>query len=214
MRILLVEDNYALNQLVLKHLNTIYVVDQVNDIDQARFFLETKNYDLLMIDADTVGVKSEQFCHYLKTNHHYLLILLLTPELTIEQKVNCLQSGSDYLMKPFHILELLNKIRSLLHKKYLKWQKILNSHFELNQITHQAYVSGQEINLNRKEYALLELFLYHPQQILSKTTLAEKIWHDDQVLRGNTIATTIAHLRKKIGKDFIKNIKGVGYIAK
>jgi len=213
-RILLIGDNCALNQLIIKYLNKTYVVDQVSDIGRVSFFLEIKNYDLLIIDAETVGFKSEQFCHYLKKNYPYLLILLLTPELSIEQKINCLQHGSDYLMKPFHALELINKTKNLLHKKYRQWQKIINSNFELNQITHQVYLHGNEINLNRKEYALLELFLYHPQQILSKITLAEKIWHSDQVLRGNTIATTITHLRKKIGKGFIKTIKGVGYIAK
>ncbi len=211
MRILLIEDNCALNQLILKHLNKIYVVDQVSDVDKASIFLETKSYDLLIVDANTVGVKSEQFCHYLKKRHHSLIILLLTAELTVAQKVNCLQNGSDYLMKPFHALELINKTKSLLHKKYRKWQRMLSLDFELNQITHQAYTHGHEISLNRKEYALLELFLYHPQQILSKATLAEKIWHGDQVLRGNTIATTMTHLRKKIGKNLIKTVKGVGY---
>lgn len=214
MRILLVEDNCALNQLILTHLSKIYVVDQIDDVDKARFPLETKSYDLLIVDADTVGCKSEEFCHYLKKNYPYLLILLLTQELTIEQKVNCLQHGSDYLMKPFHALELINKTKNLLHKKYRKRRKSINSQFELNHLTHQAYTHGHEINLNRKEYALLELFLYHPQQILSKATLAEKIWHGDQVLMSNTIATTMAHLRKKIGKDFIQTIKGVGYMAK
>lgn len=214
MRILLVEDNYALNQLILTHLSKTYVVDQIDDVDKARFFLETKSYDLLIVDADTVNIHSEQFCHYLKKDHPYLLNLLLTPELTIKQKVHCLQGSSDYLMKPFHVLELISKIKNLLHKKYRKQKKMANAHFELNQLTHQAYMYGQEISLNRKEYALLEMFLYHPQQILSKAILAEKIWHNDQVLRGNAIAVTMTHLRKKIGKNFIKNVKGVGYIAR
>jgi DNA-binding response OmpR family regulator len=82
---------------------------------------------------------------------------------------------------------------------------------ELDQAVRQAYLKGQAVHLNRKEYALLELFLRYPKRIFSKANLAAKIWKQDCILMGNTIAATLTNLRKKIGRDFIKTIKGVGY---
>ena len=113
--------------------------------------------------------------------------------------------------KPFHLLELLAKIKWHLQKNNAKKHKLISSNLELDQFSHQAFLDGQSISLNRKEYALLEVFLSHEQQVLSKAMLAEQIWQEEEVLMSNTIASTIAHLRKKIGKNFIKTIKGVGY---
>lgn len=206
MRILLIEDNSALAKLINNHLSKLHIVDQADNAQTARFFLDTKNYDLLITNADFVDDENYQLDHY-----SHLSTLLLTTELTIEQKIICLQRGMDYLIKPFHILELMSKVKFLFQKTHQNWKKFTNINLTLDQFTRQVFVNDKEIQLNRKEYALLELFLSNSKQIFSKATLAEKIWQEDQVLMGNTIATTISHLRKKIGKNFIKTIKGVGY---
>ena len=211
MRILLIENNFALARLINTHLSRLYIVDKATDANNARFLLDTKNYDLVITDTDFISDENYQFCHYLKTHHPYFSTLFLTSELAIEQKIAYLQRGMDYLIKPFHILELVAKVRFLFQQSHKDLKKLRNINLELNQFTHQVFVSGKEVQLNRKEYTLLELFLSHSKQILSKATLAEKIWQEDRVLMGNTIAATLAHLRKKIGKSFIKTIKGVGY---
>lgn len=212
MRILLIEDNFALSRLINIHLSRFHIVDKVSCFKKAEFFLNTKNYDLLIVDLDSTNDNGHALCNYLREKHICLPVLFLTAFLTIEQKINCLERGVDYLIKPFNILELLARVKSLLRKVYKnKAKKLINIDLELDRISHRVYLGEKEIILNRKEYALLELFLSHSKQILSKAMLAEKIWQEDTVLVGNTIETTLAHLRKKIGKNFIKTIKGVGY---
>lgn len=212
MRILLIEDNLDLANLIDNCLSKFYVLDEVNGFKKARYFLDTKNYDLLIADINSIDEKDLKLCHYLKEHYIFLPILFLTAELTIQQKVSCLQRGADYLIKPFSISELAAKVKNLLRKGYKnRTKKLAKINLELDQVFHKAYAGGKEVVLNRKEYALLELFLYHPKQIFSKAMLAERVWREDKVLLGNTIETTMAHLRKKIGKDFIQTIKGVGY---
>jgi len=212
-RILLIEDNSALADLIKIHLIKFYVIDQANNFKKACYFFDIKNYDLLIADLDSTIDNGHALCHYLRDKYISLPVLLLTTTSTVKQRINCLQRGADYLIKPFHILELVAKAKILLKKSYKKLQKLKNIDLELNLASRQAYVSGKEIKLNRKEFSLLEVFLCHSKQVMSKAILAEKIWQEDKVLMGNTIETTIANLRKKIGKSFIKTIKGVGYVA-
>lgn len=215
MRILLIEENLDLANLIDTCLGKFYVLDEVSGFKKARYFLDTKNYDLLIADINSPDEKDLKLCHYLKEYHIFLPVLFLTAELTIQQKVSCLQRGADYLIKPFSISELSAKAKNLLRKGYKnRTKKLAKINLEIDQIFHKVYVGEKEVSLNRKEYALLELFLYHPKQVMSKAMLAERIWQGDQVLTGNAIETTISHLRKKIGKDFIKTIKGVGYSIK
>lgn len=212
MRILLIEDNSALADLIITHLIGFYVLDQVDSFQKARYLLDTRTYDLLIVDLDSTDDNGYVLCHYLRDKHVGLPVLILTAVLSVEQKLNCLKRGADYLMKPFNILELVTKAKSLLRKDFENGdKKLAKIDLELDQLSHKAYIGGKEVALNRKEFSLLELFLCHPKQVLSKAMLSEKIWRGDRVLMGNAIETTISHLRKKIGKDFIKTIKGVGY---
>lgn len=212
MRILLIEDNSALSRLIDVHLSRFHVVDKTSSLKKAEFFLDTKNHDLLIVDLDSTDDDGHTFCNYLKSKHIFLPVLFLTAFLTIEQKINCLQHGADYLIKPFNISELVAKVKNLLRtSRSNKTKKLRQINLELDQISHKVCLGEKEVVLNRKEYALLELFLANSKQVLSKAVLAEKIWREDKVLVGNTIETTLSRLRKKIGKNLIKTIKGVGY---
>lgn len=212
MRILLTEDNFALANLVKTHLSNFHVVDVAHNLQKTRYFLDTRDYDLLILDLVLPDGNGQEICSYLKENQISLSILFLTAELDFEKKVSCLQSGDDYLVKPFHVLELETRVEILLRKKYKnESEKLRNNNLELDQFTHQVCLDGQEIKLNRKEFLLLELFLKYNKQILSRAILAEKVWQADDVLFGNTIEVTIANLRRKLGKNIIKTIKGVGY---
>jgi len=211
-RILLVENNLSLATLIKTHLSKFHVFDLAKNLEQAHYFLDIKNYDLLLTDLSLPDGKSYELCDYLKENRITLPILFLTAELDIKNKVSCLQNGEDYLLKPFNMLELEAKISNLLEKNSKQpVRKLKNANLKLDHFTHQVHMDDKEIKLNRKEFLLLELFLKHRQQVLSKATLAEKIWQEEEVLFGNSIEMTISHLRKKLGKDMIKTIKGVGY---
>lgn len=212
MRILLIEDNTALSRLIDVHLSRFHIVDKTTCFKKAEFFLNTKNYDLLIVDLDSINGGDHVFCNFLKEKHIYVSVLFLTAFLTIEQKINCLECDVNYLIKPFNILELVAKAKNLLRKNYKnKIKKLMKVDVELDRASHKVYIGAKEVALNRKEYALLELFLSHSKQVFSRAMLAEKVWREDRILIGNTIETTLSRLRKKIGKNFIKTIKGVGY---
>jgi len=211
-RILLTEDNHALADLVKAHLGNFHVIDVAHNLQKTRYFLDTKDYDLLILDLVLPDGNGQEICNYLKENEISLPILFLTAELDFDKKVSCLQSGDDYLAKPFNVLELETRVKILLRKNSKgESKKLKNNDLELNQFTHQVRLKGQEIKLNRKEFLLLELFLKYNKQVLSKAILAEKVWQADDALFGNTIEMTIANLRRKLGKNIIKTIKGVGY---
>lgn len=215
MRILLVEDNSALASLILKSLGKVYIFDLAENLHRARYFVDTKNYDLFIIDVLLPDGKGCLLCDYLIKNRVNAPILFLTAELDLCDKVAYLKSGADYLLKPFSIEELVNKITTLLHQKAVKQiLKLKKANLLLNHLSRQVYINRQEIKLNRKEFALLELLIQHRRHVLSKNCLAEKVWQNEQVLFSNTIETTIARLRHKLGKEIIKTVKGSGYIIK
>lgn len=212
MRILLLEDHLALAKLVKKNLLQFGVIDLASNLSKAKYLLDTRDYDLLILDLILPDGNSLELCPFLEENKIEVPILFLSAENEVQQKVHCLQRGDDYLDKPFHISELQARVRNLLFKKASD-NSLLLSFFDLNlnPITHQAYLGKQELLLNRKEFLLLELFLSQPNKIFSRASLAEKIWQEDEVLFGNSIETTIANLRRKLNKKFIRTVKGVGY---
>ncbi len=122
---------------------------------------------------------------------------------------------SSYFAKPFNIEELEAKIKFLLQKHYKnKPLNKIKSDLEICLFARKIFLGGVEIKLNRKEFLLLELLFKHDEQIFSKTALAEHIWTNQSAIEGNTIETTISSLRRKLGKDLIKTVKGVGYSLK
>lgn len=212
MRILLLEDHLPLAKLVRKNLLKFGVVDLAHDLSGARYLLDTKDYDLLVLDLILPDGNSFDLCLFLQENKIQVPILFLSAETEVQQKLRCLQKGDDYLAKPFNIAELQARVRNLLLRRENSSASILSvAGLSLNATTHKAYLDQKELQLNRKEFLLLELFLSQPRKIFSRAALAEKIWQEDDVLFGNSIETNIANLRRKLSKKFIKTTKGVGY---
>lgn len=212
MRILLLEDHLPLAKLVRKNLLKFGVVDLAHDLSGARYLLDTKDYDLLVLDLILPDGNSFDLCLFLQENKIQVPILFLSAETEVQQKLRCLQNGDDYLAKPFNIAELQARVRNLLLRRENSSASILSvASLSLNATTHKAYLDQKELKLNRKEFLLLELFLSQPRKIFSRAALAEKIWQEDDVLFGNSIETNIANLRRKLSKKFIKTTKGVGY---
>lgn len=193
-------------------MSKIHAIDVAEDLSKALFFIDTKTYDLLILDIFLPDGTACDVYKYLKDNKIFLTTLFLTAESNICEKLIYLKNGSDYLTKPFNMSELELRIGTLLQDHHqIKFLKIKKDNLEINPFTHQIYLNNLEVKLNRKEFSILELFLRNQQQIISKAVLAEKIWQDEKVLAGNTIETTISSLRRKLGKNLIETIKGVGY---
>jgi two-component system, OmpR family, response regulator BasR len=212
-RILLVEDNQALAKLLAAKLSETYVVDLAGNLEKGRYFLDTHDYDLLILDLILPDGNGLELADYSTANQLLLPILFLTAEDDLNQKIACLSlERVDYLRKPFKLEELQCRIRLLLNKAKTTASSPLSfGKLELNSQTHQVYLDKQEVKLNRKEFLLLELLLAGSGQIFSKAALAEKIWPDDDAIFSNSIETTISNLRRKLGKNLIRTVKGVGY---
>ena len=143
---------------------------------------------------------------------------MLTALDDVDDKIRGLDSGADdYLPKPFHIGELLARIRALARRRTeVKTTDITHFGLRLDIATHRAYRDGKEIMLTSKEFALLELFMMHPGKILSRETISEHLWDMNFEPRSNIIESFVRFLRRKIDRGFntslLHTVRGAGYI--
>jgi diguanylate cyclase (GGDEF)-like protein len=223
MKILLIEDDESLANLVQETLTKQqhYLVDCTTNGLEGLELAENFGYDLILLDLVLPQIDGIQLCQKLRQQGDRTPILLLTAQDQITKKVKGLDAGADdYLVKPFDLQELLARIRALLRRgndnllPILKWQGI-NLDPNNCQVTYQT----KPLKLTAKEYALLELFLRHPQRIFSQSSLLDQIWSFDEFPSENAVRTQIKGLRQKLkqaGADsnLIETIYGMGYRLK
>jgi len=171
--------------------------------------------DVLLPKRDGLSVVKELRARKLMTP-----VLMLTAKDSLEDIVAGLNSGSDdYLSKPFAFAELLARVRALLRRSELeRGAEIRFADLRLDPVTHKVWRKDKEIDLTAKEYGLLEFFMRNPNQVLTRTTIAEHVW--DYVFDSftNIIDVYVNYLRKKVDRDsdtkLIHTVRGVGYILK
>ena len=216
----MVEDSLALSSLLSQYLAKFYVVDVALDLERAKFLIDSKDYDLFIFDLILADGSTKELCPIIQENKLETPLLFLTAETANEHKDFCLQHGSDYLAKPFTLVEFEARVKKLLARslssKAADSKDILslpNAAFNLqvDEFKHQVVLTDRQVFLNRKEFALLALFMRYPAKIFSKAALAERVWQEESVLFSNSIEATITHLRRKLGKNIIRAVKGVGY---
>ncbi|RYE36914.1 MAG: response regulator transcription factor [Sphingobacteriaceae bacterium] len=223
--ILLVEDETKVAAFIrwgLEERN--YKVELAATGAKAQKLLRTEKYDLIILDVmlpDTTGL---DLCRKIRQTDQLVPILMLTALSEVEQKVAGLQAGADdYLTKPFHFMELIARLEALLRRNSNFSPKqenhsLIYADLKLDTWSKTANRAGQQIILTAKEYALLELFLTHPNKTLSREYIAEKVWGIDSDTGTNFIDVYINYLRKKIEKGFdsklIHTVIGMGYILK
>jgi DNA-binding response OmpR family regulator len=221
MRVLVVEDENKMAILLKRGLEEEgMAVDIANDGEHGYYSARIIPYDLIILDITLPGLSGLTVCQKLRLDGIVTPILMLTARDNLETKVQGLDFGADdYLTKPFAFAELLARIRALLRrnrKEVLMQLQIADLILDPN--LHLVTRSGQEINLTTKEYALLECFMRHPNQVLSRSMLSEKVWDESFETFTNVVDVYINYLRNKIDRDFepklIHTIRGVGYIMK
>lgn len=223
-RILVLEDDYKMaTELRLFFTNRGFNCDQVYDGNM--FFKQTEltTYDMYILDVNVPGLNGMEVCKRIRQSNKSVPILMLTAYSAVEDKVTALESGADdYLVKPFHLEELLARVNALLRRSS-------NSKVE----DHQVYViddltivpaelkvtrAGKEIVLTPKEYKLLELLASADGRTVSKQTIATKVWDINFETGTNTIEVYINYLRNKVDKGFdrplIHTRAGFGYYLK
>jgi two-component system, OmpR family, copper resistance phosphate regulon response regulator CusR len=218
MRILLVEDDRRLNQsLKMSLVEEGYAVDAAFDGEEGEAFTETAPYDAIILDVMLPLKDGLAVCRTLRLRRINTPILLLTARDAVEDRVCGLDSGADdYLVKPFALHELLARLRALLRRTAAQKTGLLTlGDLTVNPATHDVERGGEHIKLNAKEFALLEYFLRHPNQVLTREMIESHIWSYDFISASNVVDVYVRRLRRKIDDHFpvklLETIYSVGY---
>ena len=195
-------------------------VDVAADGEDGFFQAAVGNYDLIILDISLPRLDGLEVCRRLRGERVAAPILLLTARDSVEMKVSGLDSGADdYLTKPFAFAELLARLRALSRRNRAEVNMQLQvGDLKLDPLTRRVTRGGRSIQLTSKEFALLECFMRHPDQVLSRTILAEKVWDEAFDAFTNVIDVYVNYLRNKIDRDFspklIHTVRGAGYVLR
>jgi two-component system response regulator MprA len=215
-QILLIEDDPAIQALVslgLRYEN-FEVASAVDGRDGLRLFNET-DPDLVILDWMLPGMDGIALCKRIRVQKD-TPIVIITARDAISDRVTGLETGADdYLVKPFHIDELLARIRARLRHKIPTSATLDFADLKIDPDSHEVVRARQRINLTSTEYKLLSYFLRHPRQVLSKDQILEEIWGYDFGGDANIVEQYIRSLRQKIGAPpILHTIRGFGYILR
>jgi DNA-binding response OmpR family regulator len=221
-RILIVEDDVQIADMLAEALgNHQYVVDIAKDGEMAWGWLETCEYDLILLDVTLPKINGIRLCQTLRDRHFTLPILMLTARDTTEDKVLGLDAGADvYMVKPFDLEELLAQVRALLRRGSAGTQTILQwEHLSLNTTTYEVSYQGEPLSLTRKEFTLLELLLTNGRRVLSRPGIIDRLWSMEDAPTEDAVKAHIRTLRQKLRaigapEDFIETVHGLGYRLK
>jgi two-component system response regulator MprA len=220
MRILVVDDDAAVRESLGRALRLEgYEVELAGDGSEALELLEGNgdDPDLVVLDVLMPHVDGLEVCRRLRRTGSRLPVLMLTARDEVADRVAGLDAGADdYVVKPFALAELLARVRALLRRSADEAVDVLRfADLELDPATREVRRDGDQIELTRTEFALLELFLLNPRQVLTRSIIFERVWGYDFGFGSNSLDVYIGYLRRKTeagGKSrLIQTIRGVGY---
>jgi len=217
MRVLLVEDDSMIGEAVQGALKDVsYAVDWIKNGQTALDLLGYQRYDLVLLDLGLPGKDGLQVLKALRSKDNPVPLLIISARDAVSDRVGGLDLGADdYLQKPFEISELLARMRAVIRRKGSTAGAMLsNGVVTLDPVTHEAHTGeGAPIQLSRREFALLQALLIRPGAILSRNELEERIYGWGDEVESNAVEFLIYVLRKKLGNNLIKNVRGAGWMV-
>jgi two-component system response regulator QseB len=214
-RVLLVEDDSLLGDGIRVGLTQEgYTVDWVKDGQAAESALLTENFDFLILDIGLPKKNGLDVLKWMRDRGNNLPVLLLTAKDTIADRVRGLDYGADdYLTKPFDLDELCARVRALVRRSAGRTTPTI-SHGDLllDPAAHRVVCAGEEVTLAQREYMVLELLLENRGKVMSRERLEQSLYGWSKDVDSNSIEVHIHHLRKKLGNQLIRTIRGVGYM--
>lgn len=219
-RILVVEDDKRMADLIRRELaDNDYDVTPAYDGQEGLKLAQAGNFDLILTDVMLPKLSGLDLCKILKNEDESIPIIMLTALGTTDNKVGGFDAGADdYMVKPFELRELLARIRAQLKHSGLikKSEKLQIADLELNLLTKTAKRNNIEIKLSPREFNLLSYMMQHPDRVLSKQEISEKVWNTHFDTGTNFIDVYISYLRRKVDKNFelklIHTRPGMGFI--
>jgi two-component system, OmpR family, response regulator len=214
MRILVVEDDKDLNRQLTQALSDAgYVVDKAFDGEEGHFLGDTEPYDAVVLDVGLPQMDGISVVERWRRDGRKMPVLILTARDRWSDKVAGIDAGADdYVAKPFHIEEVLARLRALIRRAAGHASSELTcGPLRLDTKASKADMNGMPLKLTSHEFRLLAYLMHHMGQVVSRTELVEHLYEQDFDRDSNTIEVFIGRLRKKIPSDMIKTIRGLGY---
>ena len=216
MRLLLVEDHVPLADELLAGLTRLgYVVDWLADGRDALYQGQSEPYDLIILDLGLPGISGLDVLKQWRAQGLATPVLILTARSSWSERIDGLKAGADdYVTKPFHPEELQLRVQALLRRAHGQPnQPLLKcAGLHLDEARQCVINDGAEVQLTAAEFRLLRYFMLHPQQILSKSHLAEHLYDGETERDSNVLEVHVNHLRRKLGRAVIETRRGQGYI--
>jgi two-component system, OmpR family, response regulator len=218
MRLLVVEDESRLALLLKRGLEEQgYAVDVSGDGAEALWLASETAYDTIVLDVMLPSLDGLELTRRLRARRQWTPVLLLTARDAIDDRVSGLDAGADdYLVKPFSFTELLARVRALVRRSRVERPTVLQvGDLRLDPARRRAWRAEAELDLSPKEFALLELFLAHPGEVLTRGRILEHVWDFAYDPTSNVVDQYVAYLRRKVDRPFgradLETIRGFGY---
>jgi two-component system response regulator MprA len=218
--ILVVDDDAGLRKALKRVLASHgFDVEVAEDGDDALARLRTRGFDAVVLDLMMPGSDGIEVCERLRAAGDRLPVLMLTARAAVRDRVAGLEAGADdYLVKPFANEELIARLRALLRRAGGGSETATFGDLELDLLTRDARRGTRDMQLSRTEFDLLEFFLRHPRQVLTRGVIYERVWGFDASLSSNSLDMFVSHLRRKLEADgeprLIQTVRGVGFMLR
>jgi two-component system response regulator MprA len=219
-RILIIEDDQAILKLLQRGLAYEgYTVDTATDGRSGLILARDHTPDVVILDWMLPGMDGLEVCHRLRSGGS-IPILMLTAKDTVQDRIQGLDAGADdYMIKPFNLDELLARVRALLRRTQPERVPVLKfADLTLDTGSRQAARGARLVPLTAKEYELLELFMRHPKQVLTREIIFDRVWGYDFGGESNVLEVYIRYLRQKLEAEaearLIHTVRGVGYVLR
>jgi two-component system OmpR family response regulator len=215
MRLLVVEDDRDLNRQLVKAFEQAgYAVDEAFDGEEGEFLGETEPYDAVVLDIGLPGKDGVAVLEAWRKAGRKMPVLVLTARDRWSEKVQAFDAGADdYVTKPFHLEEVLARLRALVRRASGHASSdLVCGPVRIDTRTSRVSVNDVTIKLTSLEYRLISYLMHHAGRVVSRTELVEHLYDQDFDRDSNTIEVFVGRLRKKLGVDAIRTIRGLGYV--
>ena len=216
MRLLVVEDDAMIGNAIRTGLRQDgYTVDRVRDGAAAELAMATTAYDAILLDLGLPGKSGLELLAHWRKQQNPVPVLIVTARDAVADRVRGLDTGADdYLVKPFDLDELAARLRALLRRRSGRATPVIEiGPLTLDPASHEVHLDGAAINLSAREFGVLHALLESPGIPLSRAQLEDRLYGWEEEIGSNAVEVHIHALRRKLGSDWIRNVRGVGYMV-
>jgi two-component system, OmpR family, response regulator len=215
MRLLVVEDDAKLVRALQRGLQIEgYAVDVAHGGDEALAHADATEYDAIVLDLMLPGLDGFAVCEALRARQSWTPVLMLTARAGVRDRIKGLDAGADdYLVKPFDFGELLARLRALMRRGPADHPSVLElGDLTVDPATRMATRDGTQVELTATEFAVLEFLARQPGRVVSRAQLLEHVWDENYDGSPNIIDVYVGYLRKKLGRELIRTVRGSGFV--